>query len=89
MPDPSERTAEAVKSSRTESYPGKNRTAGTSVAGAVSESDRTISLFRLYLSARIPAKGKIRKEGRNPHTTDRVIMTPDFVSGVICHVMAY
>jgi len=59
------------------------------VAIAIIESDRIISSFLLYRSAHTPAKGARKKLGTKPHMIDIVIITPDFVSSVINHIMAY
>jgi hypothetical protein len=40
-------------------------------------------------SAHTPAKGERKKEGKNPHIMDTVIINPDCVSKVIYHIIAY
>jgi len=59
------------------------------VAIAIKESAIIINSFLLYLSAHTPAKGERKKAGRKPQIIDMVIIKPDFVSRVICHIIAY
>ena len=60
-----------------------------SVDSAVRVSDKTMSIFLLYLSAQTPANGDIKRVGKKPHIMDKVIIIPDWVFSVIYHVIAY
>ncbi|MNJ03102.1 hypothetical protein D3C73_1632940 [compost metagenome] len=59
------------------------------VDSAIILSDRIINSLRLYRSAQTPANGDSRKVGTKPHTIEMVIMIPDWVVSVICHIIAY
>jgi len=48
-----------------------------------------MSFLRSILSAQTPAKGVRRNVGRNPQMMNTVIIIPDFVASVTCHIRAY
>ena len=55
----------------------------------MSESDKIISILRLYRSAQTPAKGDRKRFGRKLTIIEIVIIVPDAVDNVIYHVIAY
>lgn len=63
--------------------------ASARVASAIKESAIIIISFLLYLSAHTPAKGERKKAGTKPQIIDTVIINPDLVTKVICHIIAY
>ena len=56
---------------------------------AINESAPAMSNFRLYRSAQTPAKGASKRLGRKLQRMEMVIIEPDWVVRVMCHMIVY